>query len=171
MNTRKPITRTLLGSLLAGSLFAAGTTGIVQARPDGECMNGDRMERTAYHRDHKDGAPFGHLLRRLDLSEAQQREVTRILEEGRDAAQQQHQALRDNRKALHDLATTSAYDPQRVRALAEAQAQLQAEMIIARTATLHRVHLLLTPDQQAQWDTLREQRQQRWQDRPRQQAQ
>lgn len=166
MKTRTtPMTRTILGGLLAGSLIAAGATGIAQARPDGDCIPGDRMERMAYHKGHRDGAPFGHLFKRLDLSEAQQAEVKRILDESGDAAQQQRQTLRDNRKALHELATTGAYDPQRVRVLADEQAKLQADMIVARTETLHRVHQVLTPEQQAQWITLREQRQQKWQER------
>lgn len=165
MNTRRTITRTVLGSLLAGSLIAAGATGIAQAGPDGGCMKGDRMERMAYHKGHEDGAPFGRMLKGLDLSEAQQAEVKRIMEESRGAAQQQRQALRDNRKALHELATASAYDPQQVRALADTQAKLQADMIVARTEAMHRVHQVLTPEQQAEWNTLREQRQQKWQER------
>lgn len=171
MKTRKTLTRTVLGSLLAGSLIAAGATGIAQARPDGDCMKGDRMERMAYHQGHKDGAPFGRMFKRLDLTEAQQTEVTRILQEGREAGQQRRQALRDNRQALHELATGSAYDPQRVRALADEQGRLQADMIVARTETLHRMHQVLTPEQQAEWNTLREQRQQKWQERQRKQAQ
>lgn len=171
MKTRKTLTRTVLGGLLAGSLIAAGATGIAQARPDGDCMKGDRMERMAYRQGHQDGAPFGRLFKRLDLSEAQQTQVTRILQEAREAGQQQRQALRDNRQALHELATGSAYDPQRVRVLADEQARLQADMIIARTETLHRVHQVLTPEQQAEWSALREQRQQKWEERQRKQAQ
>lgn len=170
MNTRTSITRTILSSLLAGTLIAAGATGIAQARPDGDCMQGGYLERMAFHKDHRDGAPFGHMFKRLDLSEAQQAEVRRILDESRAAAQQQRQAMRDNHKALHELATTSAYDPQRVRTLAEAQAQLQADTIVARTETLHRVHQVLTPEQQAQWNTLRQQRQERWIERQRKPA-
>lgn len=172
MNTRTPNTRTILGSLLAGTLIAAAATGIAQARPDGDCMmKGGHMERMAWHKGHKDGAPFGHMLNRLDLNEAQQAEVKRIMEESRDAALQQRQVMRDNRKALHELATTNAYDPSRVRTLADAQAQLQADMIVARAETMHRVHQVLTPEQQAQWNTLREQRQQKWQERQGKQAQ
>lgn len=171
MNTRKTLTRTALGGLLAGSLIAIGATGIAQARPDGDCIQGGHMERMAYHQGHKDGAPFGRLFKRLDLSEAQQAEVERILDEDRTDAQQRRQALRDNRQALHELATTGAYDPQRVRTLAEEQAKLQTEMIVARTETLHRMHQVLTPEQQAEWQTLREQRQQKWRERQPKQAQ
>lgn len=165
MKTREPMSRTVLGSLLAGTLIAAGVSGIAQARPYGDCPMGDRMERMAYHKGYKDGAPFEHMFRRLDLSAEQQAEVKRILDERRDTQQQQRQALRDNHQALHELATTSAYDPQRVRALADEQARLQADMIVARTETLHRVHQVLTPEQQAQWATQREQRRDKWQER------
>jgi Spy/CpxP family protein refolding chaperone len=134
-------------------------------------MQGGHMERMAFHKGHKDGAPFGRMLQGLDLNETQQAEVKRILDERRGAAQQQHPALRANQTALHELATGAAYDPQQVRALADTQARLQADMIVARTEAMHRVHQVLTPEQQAEWRTLHEQRQQKRQERQREPAQ
>lgn len=167
MKKRTAFTRTLVGSLLAGSLLAVGATGIVTASPDGDCPKGARMERMAYHKDHKDGIPFERMFQRLNLSTEQQAQVKQIVDENRTALQQQRDALRDNRKALRELATSTAYDPQRVRTLADSQAKLQADMMVARTETFHRVYQVLTPEQQAEFAKLRAQRQERWEMRQR----
>lgn len=171
MKKRNIFTRTVIGSLIAGSLLSVGTAGIVMAGPDGDCPKGVRMERMAYHKDHKDGVPFERLFRRLDLSTEQQTQIKQIFEENRTALKGQREAMRDSHKALRELATSTAYDPQRVRTLADTQAKLQADMVVARTETFHRVYQVLTPAQQEELAKLRAQRQEHWEMRRQQQAQ
>lgn len=171
MTQRTPLIRSVLGSLLAGAVLVAGSIGIANARPDGNCLQRDGMTQTGYHKHGKAKAPFERMLRRLDLSEEQKEQVARIVNERRSDAQVDRAALRKNHKALHELATSSAYDPQRVRALAETQAQLMADKIVARTDTFRRVYQVLTPEQQAQLAELRAQRDAKWEARRNQTAQ
>lgn len=163
MTQHTPLIRTLLGSLLAGTVLVASGIGVANARPDGNCPQRDGMTQTGYH--NHDKRPFERMLRRLDLSEQQRAQVEQIVAESRTAAQTDRGALRENHQALHDLATSTAYDAQRVRGLAEAQAQRKADRIVARTETFHRVYQVLTPEQQAKFAELRAQRQAKWEER------
>jgi len=152
----------IITSLLAGGLLAAGATGIAMARPAGDCDVGPRGERMSHEHAHARSGQFTRLFRHLDLTEAQQAQVKQIAEDARAAHKDTRDALRTNRQALHELATGADYDAQRVRELADAQAKLQADMLVARTETQHRIHQVLTPEQQAQWTRLRDERRAKW---------
>lgn len=152
----------VITSLLAGGLLTAGAAGIATARPAGDCDMGPRGERMSHEHAHARGGPSTRMFRHLDLTEAQQTEIKQITEGARTAHKDTRDALRTNRQALRELATGADYDVQRVRELADAQAKLQADMLVARTETLHRVHQVLTPEQQAEWTRLRDERRAKW---------
>ena len=167
MKQRTPFIRTVIGSLLAGTVLAASSVGIANARPDRDCAQRDGVEPMALHKQAKGKAPFERMLRGLDLSAEQRAQVEQIVAERRTATQNARGAGRENHKALHELATSTAYDPQRAQALADAQARLHADRIVARTETFHRVYQVLTPEQQAKLAELRSAREAKWAERRR----
>ena len=148
----------IITGLLAGGLLTGGAAGIAMARPAGDCDMGPRGEWMSHEHGHMRGGQFTRMVRHLDLTEAQQAQIRQIAEEARTAGKDARDALRENRQALHDLAAGTDYDAGRVRELADAQAKLQADLLVARTETMHRIHQVLTPEQQAQWARLRDER-------------
>ena len=150
----------ILVSLLAGGLAVAGVTA---ASPFGGCDRGYRSEQMGFGHHRFD--PVQRMMRHIDVSDEQEAQIRAIVEEGRAEATEQRAALREARQALRDLATGSDYDADRVRELAEQQAQIRADMTVARVDTMHRVYQVLTPEQQAELADLRERRRAKWEAR------
>jgi protein CpxP len=146
----------ILATLLAGSLTTVGLVTISHAGPqcgDRHGMHGERMGYAGGHRD-----PLQRLMRQVDLTDAQQTEIKVIIDTSRTDMENVRQQLRDSRKAMYNLVAGTDYNLERVRELADQQAKLNTELTVARIDTMHRTLQVLTPDQQAELATLREQR-------------
>lgn len=152
----------IAATALAVSVLGLSAGAAVSARPFGDC--GSNSE--AYHA--RFGAPdvrqerhLQHLMKKLDLTEAQRDQVFAIMHGKRPMVREKMKALRAGRRALKDLAMTENYEPEQVRELAEAQAELQTELMVMRTTTFNAVYGLLTPKQReklAEWKEDRRQR-------------
>jgi len=147
----------ILTTLLAGSLASVSFAGISQASPFCNDRHGAHAERMGYGNKH-DRDPMKYLMRNVDLTEAQQTEIKTIIETNQKGSEEVRKQLRDSHQALHDLATSADYSLDRARALADQQAKLEADQIVARIDTMHRVHQVLTPEQQTKMKAAREQR-------------
>jgi periplasmic protein CpxP/Spy len=146
----------LFTTLLAGSLATAGFISISHADPrcgEHSGMHGDGMGYSEGRHD-----PLKRLTDKVDLSDAQQSEIKAIIETSRTGTENVRRQLLDNRKAMHSLVTGSDYTIEKVRELADQQAQLRAELTVARIDTMHRTLQVLTAEQQAKLAKLREQR-------------
>lgn len=149
----------ILTTLLAGSLAAAGFTGLSQAASyggDNRCGHAERMSYGKHGHD-----PLRRLMKHVDLTDAQQAEIKTIMEADRDGMDNTREQLRDNRKAMRALATDAGYSIERVRELANQQAQLKSDLTVARIDRMHRVFQVLTPEQQAEMKAVREKREER----------
>lgn len=137
-------------ALVAASLLV---TAPVMANEHGGC---DRHH--AGKAGHAGKHGFQERLKDLNLTEAQQAQVTQIMEKQKPQREARWKALRESSKALHEAARGESYDAAKVRELANQQAQLKAEMTVARIETGRQVYALLTPEQKQKWDARREHR-------------
>ena len=151
MNKRTVTVATLLAVAVLGVTAGAG----LSARPASDCGAHWGAQHTGFdnlsgsHEQH-----LRHLLGRLDLTQPQRDQVFTIMHEKRPLVREQMNALRAGRQALKDLVMTANYDPEQVRKLAEAQAEIGVEFMMMRAATFNQVYGLLTPEQReklAQW--------------------
>jgi Spy/CpxP family protein refolding chaperone len=146
----------ILGSVLAASILGlAANSGAIAA--SGGAPGGDQRaghEARGWHRE--GGMP--RMFERLDLTQEQREQVNQIVNEGKQARQDKKKALWESRKALRDQAMADAYDAQRVQELADQQAKLDAELIVMRTETFHRIYSVLTPDQKQKLAEMKQQR-------------
>ena len=96
------------------------------------------------------------MLRHLDLSEAQRDQVFKIFHDQSPAMHERMKAARAAREDLEKLAFGSAFDRARARAIAETEAKAIADMELLRAESMARVREILTPEQRAKLDQLRE---------------
>jgi Spy/CpxP family protein refolding chaperone len=139
-NWKKPA---LLASVLAGSILIFGSAqayGPGGFGPGG-CGGGPGMMRA---------------VQTLDLTTEQQQAIRDITTQQREKMQVHWQQMQDIRKSLHEQATSTTYDENRVRELADTKARLQAEMTVQRNATMHQVRQQLTPAQLEKLDSLQQ---------------
>jgi protein CpxP len=154
MNKRNVILGSVLGMSLVGLLGA----GAVSARTDRGCGFGHG----GHHASAFGGYGFAgsgglhHMLQRLDLTDEQRYKIFQIMYQQMPAVHQKMTALRKDRQALREAATSGSYDAQTVRRLADEQGKIHADLIVMRTQTRNQVYGVLTPEQQAQiarWKT------------------
>lgn len=146
----------MLTTLLAGSLATFGFISISHAGPHCGEHSGMYGEGMGYSEGRHD--PLKRLTGQVDLTDAQQSEIKTIIETSRTGTENVRRQLLDNRKAMHSLVTASDYTIEKVRELADQQAQLRAELTVARIDTMHQTLQVLTAEQQAKLAKLREQR-------------
>lgn len=94
--------------------------------------------------------PAGHLppfLLGLDLSEAQQDQVFKILHAQAPEMRQHAKALHKAREELRRLVLSDQYDEGRARALADAAATAESSLSLLRARTDRELLALLTPEQ------------------------
>jgi protein CpxP len=108
------------------------------------------------------GDLLGHLSRELNLTDAQKAQVKQIAE-----------AFHENNKALHEQLMKAgpgggpfeglkdgAFDEAAVRAAAQARANLHVEMEVTHARLMSQIYALLTPEQKAKVNELRQRHQQ-----------
>lgn len=147
------ITRFLLASSMA-----LGVASLAQAQP----ASGP-AERPGAHRMSMDGHGHqGHgmrgMYRQLNLTDAQQDQIFKIRHEQTPAFREQMKKVRAAREELHKLASADRLDEAAVRRAADAQAKAMSDLAVMHAQTHNRVRSVLTPEQRAQFDKLREQR-------------
>jgi len=102
------------------------------------------------------GPGMAFLGRELNLTDAQKAQVKTIMQANHANMKTVMQQMAENRKALLAATANGAYDPVKIQALANQQAQLQATMIVQREAVQHQIYTqVLTADQQAKAEQLR----------------
>ncbi len=106
--------------------------------------------------DFKHGKGKEHFLKKLGLSDAQKTQVRSIMDEERANIKPLVQKLREGRKELRDLRKSGPFDEAKVRAVARGQADTMTELIVAKQRMQSRIYAVLTPDQRAKADKMRE---------------
>ncbi|PYT12771.1 MAG: hypothetical protein DMF51_12400 [Acidobacteria bacterium] len=101
------------------------------------------------------GGRLLHVLSGLDLTDDQKTQIKAILkDEGPRIEPLADQVIR-TKKALFDAVHTQQFDEPAVRSAAATAASAETEMAVERARTVSRLRGLLTPDQQAQIETIR----------------
>jgi periplasmic protein CpxP/Spy len=102
------------------------------------------------------GPGMAFLGRELNLTDAQKAQVKTIMQANHANMKTVMQQMAENRKALLAATANGAFDPVKIQALANQQAQLEAAMIVQREAVHHQIYTqVLTADQQAKAEQLR----------------
>ncbi len=100
-------------------------------------------------------------LKKLGLTDAQKGQVRTIMDEERANIKPLVQKLRDGRKELRELGKSGRFDEAQVRAIAKGQADTITELIVAKQRMRSKIYEVLTPDQRAKAEKMRES----WKDR------
>jgi Spy/CpxP family protein refolding chaperone len=153
--------RIIFGALLA---VTAGSVSAAWAAPESDCRSGgsavqegkrstDKVPRHG-KREHEEQG-FARIKKALGLSDAQQAKFEGILQAERDKSAPLQQKLEVNRKWFRQMELAAKFYETEVRTIATSQAQLIAEMIVARVRAQNQIHSLLTPKQRAIAEKLR----------------
>jgi len=148
----------ILSGLLAGGLVLGGTA---LAMPHQRCDGhgpGAAMMGGGMHGGMLGPHRIMRLMDRLDLSDAQRDQIWDIVDGRRKALRTHLRALRDGRQALREAERATDFDATKVRALAEAQGQAMAELMVMKAETLHQVRQVLTVTQQQELQRLQARR-------------
>src|SRR2546426_4797513 len=94
----------------------------------------------------------------FDLSDAQRDQVFKIFHDQSPAMHERMKAARAAREDLEKLALASAFDRERARAIADTEAKAIADMELLRAESMARVRQVLTAEQRAKLDQMREHR-------------
>lgn len=104
-----------------------------------------------------------HMLRRLDLTEAQRDQVFKIFHDQAPAMRERMKAARAAHEELRKATAAPSFDSGRVRQLADAVGKAHADAAYARAETMSRVVALLTPEQRTKLEEFRARGQRRGQ--------
>jgi Spy/CpxP family protein refolding chaperone len=102
------------------------------------------------------------LLEKLQLTDDQKAQLQTIFADGRGPVRALYRHWREKQTALRQAARTEPFDEALVRSQAQEVANLQAEMMVARAQLVNKVLSILTDEQKAKLDSLRDQARQRF---------
>ena len=109
----------------------------------------------------------------LQLTDGQKTTIDGLFAANRENARALFQRLQEQRQLLRNAAQAQAFDEAAVRFQAQELAKLQAEMMVQRATLMSQVSSVLTADQKARLQQLREERKarfQEWRERHRSEA-
>src|SRR5215218_3285961 len=163
------------GLALAGAIALTGVVGFAQQTGEGQQNEKPRGER-GWGREGRGGGRkgggFGHeggflggrFAERLNLTDAQKAQMEQIAERFRQTTQSLHEQGRGRREDGSDAFKGGAFNESAVRAAAQARANRQVEIEVARARMMHEMYNVLTPEQKSQLEADRQQRRQRRQE-------
>ena len=93
--------------------------------------------------------PGGLMLGKLDLSDAQKEQVKTLVTANRAAVEPYRNQLRDSAKALREATANGQFNEAQIRAIAQTQAQANAELTVANAKLKAEIYNILTPEQRA----------------------
>ena len=115
----------------------------------------------------------GRLIDALQLTDGQKAAIDGLFAANRENARALFQRMQEQRQLMRNAAQTQPFDEAAVRFQAQELAKLQAEMMVRRAALMNQVSSVLTADQKAKLQQLREERKahfQEWRQQHRPQA-
>ena len=113
------------------------------------------------------------LIETLQLTDGQKTTIDGLFAANRENARALFQRIQEQRQLLRNAAQTQPFDEAAVRFQAQELAKLQAEMMVRRAALMNQVSSVLTADQKAKLQELRQERKahfQEWREQHRPQA-
>ncbi|HVF42482.1 MAG TPA: Spy/CpxP family protein refolding chaperone [Pyrinomonadaceae bacterium] len=162
------------GLALAGAIALTGVAGFAQTgqgqneRPRGERGWGREGRGGGGHKGggfgREGGFAGGRFAERLNLTDAQKAQMEQIEERFRQQTQSLRGQGRGEREEGFEAFGGGAFNESAVRAAAQARANRQVEMEVARARMMHEMYNVLTPEQKSQLEADRQQRKQRRQE-------
>ena len=114
--------------------------------------------------------PGPRLFDALQLTDGQKATIQELFAANRGNARELFQRMQEQRQLMRNAAQTQPFDEAAVRLQAQELAKLQAEMMVRRAALMNQVSSVLTADQIAKLEELRQERKahfQEWRQRHR----
>jgi periplasmic protein CpxP/Spy len=105
-----------------------------------------------------------HMVRELNLTDAQQTQIKSILADERSKIKPLMQQMRQNEQA-QNAAMNGSFDEAQARAFAGKQAQIMSDLIVEKQRAKSQIYAVLTPDQRQKALQLMQEHQQRRQER------
>ena len=105
-----------------------------------------------------DGHRLEHLALRLELSDGQREELRAAFEERFEAGGEVRQSMFEARRTLHEAIHAETFDEAAIREAAAAVAALEADMAVERAKQAAKLREILTPEQLAKLEQMREER-------------
>ncbi len=146
MTPRHPLTIAICGL----ALLAVALPALAQPKGDGPRGGG---------RGFMDGHRLEHLALRLELSDGQREELREAFKARFEAGAEVRQGLFDARRALQEQIHTASFDEAAIRQAAGALAALEADMAVERARQAQKMRQILTPEQLAELEEMRGDRQ------------
>jgi protein CpxP len=140
MKNRILVLVSIVGLITAGTILAVGKGGPVLAH----FQHGAGASQHSFGPDMLD-----HIARELNLTDSQKAQVKPLFEAGINTIAPLHAKLEDVHKQLEAATENGQFDEAQVRALANQQAQLQADMIVEHERMKSKIFSLLTAEQRA----------------------
>ena len=101
-------------------------------------------------------ARMHNMARQLNLTDQQKQQVKTIMQQQRSTTRPLMQQMAENRKAMLAATSNGAFDQAKVQSIANQQAQLMAQLIVARETVQHQIYTqVLTADQRAKADQMK----------------
>ena len=147
MKKRNLIMAGTMAAIMAGAMGAAGLT-----HASGY---GDR-DRCDYKGEHRGG--MKHMMKELDLTKEQRQTLRKFKSESREQMKNNREQMMELRKQLHEEAISEDYDSAKVRELADKKAKLMSDMLVKKMESMQRIRKELTPEQQEEFDEMKEDR-------------
>jgi protein CpxP len=146
-------------AIIAFVLLAVGTI-FVFAQTSGDQTEGKRgFGKRGHHRGGK------MALRGLDLTEEQKTQIKQIRQASREKIKPLREQLKANRQKLQELSANGNFDEAQVTAIANSQAAVQAQLIVEKERVKSQTFQILTPEQRAKAEQLKQQRKERFKNR------
>lgn len=143
----------ILASCIALSVPMLGLAAKAIASPTGDadygCHEKDQRMHGEMHGNQRNEMMSGippHL-KQLNLTEAQQDQVFKIMYDQIPAMREQHKASRNIAEELHKLSQSDRFDDTKAQQLTEQLAEMSKEKALNRTRTEAKIFALLTPEQ------------------------
>ncbi|MDQ6997520.1 MAG: Spy/CpxP family protein refolding chaperone [Mariprofundus sp.] len=145
MNKAKMGSRGAMVFAMAAMLVMASAN-MANACPGGGPQGGDRSGDRNGQR----------MAQQLNLSDQQQQQVKQIRSDSRESGKSIHEAMRQNRDAMHQLNPGAKDYSAQVAKLADEKAELVKQMVIHRSDARAQVYAILTPEQREKSSTLQQ---------------
>lgn len=146
----------LLGSVIAIGVTSAGVAFAGHGKGEG-CSHGKHMKmgKGDYDGEHR----LERMTKKLDLSEEQRQQIRTVFDANQAERQALHDNMQQNRETLRKLMASENPAEADIRAIADTQGQLKADMIMMRTQTKLAIQAVLTDEQKAKMQRMRDKHQ------------
>lgn len=98
---------------------------------------------------------IAYMARHLDMTEEQKAQLRDVLDAARPEADRLADAMIDNRQSMKALRKSETFSEDEIRAIADQQGRLTADMIVLHARVRSQIGAILTPDQRERLEKMR----------------